>query len=79
MNQEDIDYFKGIPPLHKKAVVATTNLHKSNYQRELDQYSKALSYASVDSEHFPILLSKVEEYFNKIKNCETILKAVYET
>lgn len=79
MTKEDIDYFRGIPLLQKKVIVATTNIHKSNYHKELDDYTKALSYAPADSEHLPTLLAMVEELSNKIKNCETILKAVYET
>lgn len=79
MDSSDIEYFKNIPPLHKKAVDVTVNLNKLQYKRELDDYTKALSYAQPDMECFDILLRKVEEYTNRIKDCNIILKAIYET
>jgi hypothetical protein len=68
-----------LPELHRRAVDVSVNLNKLHYKRELDDYSKALSYAQPEMECFDTLLSKVEEFTNKIKNCDIILKALYET
>ena len=78
MTQDDIDYFKDIPPLHKEAVKVSMNVNRLHYQRELDDYSKALSYATPDMEAFEILLRKVDDLVQSIKNCDIILKAIYE-
>jgi hypothetical protein len=79
MNQEDIDYFKGLPYLHREAVRVSMNVNKLHYKRELDDYSKALSYASPDMESFEILLKQVDGLMESIKNCDIILKALHET
>ena len=79
MNQEDIDYFKGLPHLHREAVRVSMNVNKLYYKRELDDYSKALSYASPDMEAFEILLKQVDGLMQSIKNCDIILKSLHET
>ena len=79
MNQEDIDYFRGLSSLHRDAVRVSMNVNKLQYKRELDDYSKALSYASPDMEAFEILLTIVDNLMESIKNCDIILKAIYET
>jgi hypothetical protein len=79
MNQEDIDYFRGLPSLHRDAVRVSMNVNKLHYKRELDDYSKALSYASPDMEAFEILLKQVGGLMESIKNCDIILKALHET
>jgi hypothetical protein len=79
MNQEDIDYFRGLPSLHRDAVRVSMAVNKLQYKRELDDYSKALSYATPDMEAFEILLTIVDNIMESIKNCDIILKAIYET
>lgn len=78
MTQDDIDYFRDIPPLHKEAVRVSINVNRLYYQRELDDYSTALSYATPDMEAFEILLRKVDDLVQSIRNCDIILKAIYE-
>ena len=78
MTQDDIDYFKDITPLHRDAVRVSMNVNRLYYQRELDDYSKALCYASPEMEAFEILLSKVDDLVQSIKNCDIILKAIHE-
>ena len=79
MRQEDIDEFKGLPHLHREAVKVSMNVNRLHYKRELDDYSKALSYATPDMEAFDILLREVDSLMQSIKNCDIILKAIYET
>jgi len=79
MNQEDIDYFKGLPSLHREAVRVSMNVNKLHYKRELDDYSKALSYATPDMEAFDLLLREVDSLMQSIKNCDIILKSLHET
>ena len=79
MNQEDIDYFRGLPSLHREAVRVSMNVNKLHYKRELDDYSKALSYATPDMEAFDLLLREVDSLMQSIKNCDIILKSLHET
>jgi hypothetical protein len=79
MEQEDIDYFKGLPYLHSEAVRVSVNVNRLHYQRELGDYTKALSYATPEMEAFEILLDKVDCLMQSIKNCDIILKALHET
>ena len=79
MKQEDIDYFKGLPYLHREAVRVSVNVNRLHYKRELDDYSKALTYATPEMEAFEILLGKVDCLMQSIKSCDIILKAIYET
>jgi hypothetical protein len=79
MNQEEIDYFKGLPYLHSEAVRVSVNVNRLHYQRELGEYTKALSYATPEMESFEILLDKVDCLMQSIKNCDIILKALHET
>jgi hypothetical protein len=79
MKQEDIDYFKGLPFLHSEAVRVSVNVNRLHYQRELGDYTKALSHATPEMEAFEILLDKVDCLMQSIKNCDIILKALHET
>jgi hypothetical protein len=79
MNQEEIDYFKGLPYLHSEAVRVSVNVNRLHYLRELGEYTKALSYATPEMEAFEILLDKVGCLMQSIKNCDIILKALHET
>jgi hypothetical protein len=79
MKQEDIDYFKGLPFLHREAVRVSVNVNRLHYQRELNDYTKALSYATPEMEAFEVLLKEVDCLMQSIKNCDIILKSLHET
>ena len=79
LSKEDEDYyinFVGASELHCQCDRAVTKLHKINKERELDEWTKALSYATPQMPAFEIILGKVEGLVDSIDKANALLKLI---
>jgi hypothetical protein len=79
LSKEDATYFNefvGASALHQQCERALMQLHKLHRERELDEWTKVLSYATPDMPAFEIILGKVEELVDSIDKANAILKLI---
>lgn len=77
--EEDITYYEefvGASALHQQCDRAVITLIKINRERELDEWTKLLSYATPQMPAFEIILGKVEELVGSIAKSNAILKLI---
>lgn len=68
--------FVGASALHQQCERSVITLHKLNRERELDEWTKVLSYATPQMPAFEIILSKVEDLVESIDKANLILKLI---
>jgi hypothetical protein len=79
LSEEQVTYFNefvGASALHQQCERALMQLHKLHRERELDEWTKALSYATPDMPAFEIILGKVEDLVDSIDKANAILKLI---
>ncbi len=79
LSEEDVTYFNefvGASALHQQCERALMQLQKSNRERELDGWTKVLSYATPEMPAFEIILGKVEDLVDSIDKANAILKLI---
>jgi hypothetical protein len=79
LSEEDIAYFNefvGASALHQQCERACMQLQKINRERELDEWTKVLSYATPEMPAFEIILGKVEGLVGSIDKANAILKLI---
>ena len=70
------EQFVGASALHQQCDRAVITLIKINRERELDEWTKLLSYATPQMPAFEIILGKVEELVGSIAKSNAILKLI---
>lgn len=79
LSEEDVTYFNefvGASALHQQCERALMQLHKLHRERELDEWTKVLSYATPEMPAFEIILNKVEDLVDSIDKANAILKLI---
>lgn len=79
LSEEDRLYytnFVGASPLHCMCDRAVVSLLKLNRERELDEWTRVLSYATPEMPAFELILEKVEDLVSSIDNANSILKLI---
>lgn len=77
--ENDIDYyvnFVGASILHQQCDRAVVSLIKVNRERELDEWTRALSYATPDMPAFELIINKIEGLVDSIDRANLILKLI---
>jgi hypothetical protein len=77
--KEDIAYYEefvGASVLHQQCERAVIVLYKINRERELDEWTKVLAYATPEMPAFEIILGKVEDLVVSIDKANAILKLI---
>lgn len=79
LSEEVITYyneFVGASALHQQCERSVITLHKLHRERELDEWTKVLSYATPQMPAFEIILGKVEDLVDSIDKANSILKLI---
>lgn len=79
LSEEVIAYyneFVGASVLHQQCERSVITLHKKHRERELDEWTKVLSYATPQMPAFEIILAKVEDLVDSIDKANLILKLI---
>jgi len=79
LSEKDKLYFNefvGASALHQQCERALMQLQKINRERELDEWTKALTYATAEMPAFEIILGKVEGLVASIDKANAILKLI---
>lgn len=79
LSEKDKLYFNefvGASALHQQCERALMQLHKLHRERELDEWTKVLSYATPEMPAFEIILGKVEDLVDSIDKANAILKLI---
>lgn len=79
LSKDDIAYyneFVGASALHQQCDRAVMQLHKLHRERELDEWTRVLSYATPQMPAFEIILGKVEDLVDSIDKANLILKLI---
>jgi hypothetical protein len=79
LSDDDIAYYQefvGASALHQQCDRAVMQLHILHKEKELDEWTRILTYATPDMPAFEIILKKVEDLVAYIDKANAILKLI---